>query len=284
MRKVTIKAPATSANLGVGFDTMGIAFNIYNTYTFEESDEYELVGFDDEYLDNNLVLSSYKKLFQEIKKDEVKVKITQVSASIPTSRGLGSSACCIVCGVLGANYMLGNIFNIDEIIDFASMIEGHPDNVLPCILGSLVTGFSNMGEVFYTKYNVSNSLHFTLLVPNFELETSVSRKALPSEVSFKEMVQNMQKAVNLPVILSSGNFYALRSATRNAIHEKYRYPLISGAEKIRYELEDENHIVLISGAGPTLLVISDKDDEIKLDNNKWQVIKTTINKKGVMIK
>lgn len=284
MKKVTIKTPATSANLGVGFDTMGLALNIFNEYSFEESSEYELKGFSKDHLENNLVLSSYKRLFKELDKEEIKVKITELKADIPIARGLGSSASCIVSGLLGANFMLGNILGIDEIIDLATLIEGHPDNVVPCLLGGLVTSFNNLGEVFFTKYKVSKNLFFTLLVPNFELETKVARSSLPKDVSLSEMVDNMSKAANLPVIFSSGNFYALKAATRNAFHEKYRYPLIKGAEKIRYEIEDENHIVLISGSGPSLIVISSENDEVSFESKDYKIIKTSINMKGTRIK
>ena len=284
MRKIIIKVPATSANLGVGFDCLGLALNLYNKYQFEEASDFILEGFEEEYSKDNLVLSSYKRLFSEIDKDPIKVKITQLENNIPCCRGLGSSASCIVAGVIGANFMLGNIYNIDELIDFASMIEGHPDNVLPCFLGGLTSGLSDMGEIIYTKYDVSNKLFFKLLIPNFSLATSVARGALPSEVCFKEAMDNLAKAVSLPLLLSQGDFKALKVATRGGIHEKYRYPLIDGAEKLVYEITDEDNIVLISGAGPTLLVISQNDNDIELNNKDWKVVKVKIDKRGVEIK
>lgn len=284
MKKVLIKVPGTSANLGVGFDALGLALDLYNEYLFEESDEYELVNFLDDYKEDNLVLASYKRVFEVLGEEEIKVRITEVKEDIPVSRGLGSSAACIVAGVVGANNMLGNILDINALIDIATSIEGHPDNVLPCFLGGLTSGFISGGEVYYTNYDISKDLFFTILVPNFPLETKVARNALPEKIDFKDAMDNLAKAVNLPIMIASGDFIGIKKATRGAIHEKYRYPLITGAEKILYEVTDENHVVLISGAGPSLLVISDIDDEIRISNENFKVIKVKANKKGVEIK
>ncbi len=284
MKKVLIKVPGTSANLGVGFDALGLALDLYNEYLFEESDEYELVNFLDDYKEDNLVLASYKRVFEVLGEEEIKVRITEVKEDIPVSRGLGSSAACIVAGVVGANNMLGNILDINALIDIATSIEGHPDNVLPCFLGGLTSGFISGGEVYYTNYDISKDLFFTILVPNFPLETKVARNALPEKIDFKDAMDNLAKAVNLPIMIASGDFIGIKKAIRGAIHEKYRYPLITGAEKILYEVTDENHVVLISGAGPSLLVISDIDDEIRISNENFKVIKVKANKKGVEIK
>ncbi|MBO7535926.1 MAG: homoserine kinase, partial [Bacilli bacterium] len=232
----------------------------------------------------NLVLASYKRVFEVLGDEEIKVRITEVKEDIPVSRGLGSSAACIVAGVVGANNMLGNILDINALIDIATSIEGHPDNVLPCFLGGLTSGFISGGEVYYTNYDISKDLFFTILVPNFPLETIVARNALPEKIDFKDAMDNLAKAVNLPIMIASGDFYGIKKATRGAIHEKYRYPLITGAEKILYEVTDENHVVLISGAGPSLLVISDIDDDVKISNENFKVIKVKANKKGVEIK
>ena len=132
-----VRTYATSANIGPGFDCLGICFDIYNEYAFEKSSKYELVGFHKNYSKPkyNLIISAYEKVFDIKNKKLEYIKLTEVVKNIPNSRGLGSSASCIVAGILIANEILGNILDKDEIFQIASSIEGHPDNVAPLIFG-----------------------------------------------------------------------------------------------------------------------------------------------------
>ena len=145
-----VRTFATSANLGPGFDTLGICFNIYNEYSFEQSGDFLLEGFEDEFIDpnNNLIIQSYLKVFKKLNKEIIYIKLKQLVQNIPTSRGLGSSASCIVAGVLIANDMLDNILTIDEVFQISSSIEGHPDNVAPLIFGGMTCSFKN--DIFKT--------------------------------------------------------------------------------------------------------------------------------------
>lgn len=252
----TIKVPVTTANLGSAFDSGGVALSEYNVFKFEKSDKDELVGFNDNNLTKNLVLLSYKKLFEQENEEYIPVKITMIENGAPSSRGLGSSATCIVAGVLGANNMLKNIYEPAELLRVMTLLEGHPDNVAPCFLGGMVFSFVNDdGEIMYAKYNVDSDVKFTAFIPPFELSTSKAREVLPKTVGFKEAVYNLSRAAVLGRAFEIGDIKLIKGAVKDKLHEGYRYPLIRGGEKLKAELERQGYAVTISGAGPTILAI-----------------------------
>ena len=168
---IKVKVPATSANLGPGFDTLGLALNLYNTYYFEETTEgLEITGCHESYNnESNLVYSSFMKTLDIVGyslKGGLKIHI---ESNIPLSRGLGSSASCIVGGIKGANILAGSPLSDDEIIEWATSIEGHPDNIAPAVLGGLVTSIMEDGKVLHNKIKVVYGLKFLALIPDFTL-------------------------------------------------------------------------------------------------------------------
>ena len=177
-----IRTFATTANIGPGFDAFGLCLDLYNDYSFEISSKYIIEGFDERFSDpkNNLIIQSYEKVFEVLNEPIIPIKLVELVQSIPTSRGLGSSASCILAGVLIANDILhnGNALSDDLIFQIASSIEGHPDNIAPLLFGGLTCSFKN--DKYYTvKSEVSNRLKFTLCIPAFELKTADARKVLP---------------------------------------------------------------------------------------------------------
>ena len=132
-----VRTFATSANVGPGFDTLGICFDLYNEYEYSISSKYIIKEFKEKYCNpnRNLIIKSYEEVFKRLNKELIYITLKQVKQDIPTSRGLGSSASCIVSGILIANDILGNPLSKDEIFQIASDIEGHPDNVAPLIYG-----------------------------------------------------------------------------------------------------------------------------------------------------
>ena len=144
---ITIQVPATSANLGSGFDTLGIALNLYAKFTFKKSDALHIEGCDFQYAnENNLIYQSYAYVFTKANTPIIPIHLV-IDSPIPLARGLGSSATCIVAGVLAANYFLDNQYTIEELFQMASDIEGHPDNIAPCMFGSF-TASSKFHQVF----------------------------------------------------------------------------------------------------------------------------------------
>ena len=277
-----VRTFATSANLGPGFDTLGICFNIYNEYSFEQSGDFLLEGFEDEFIDpnNNLIIQSYLKVFKKLNKEIIYIKLKQLVQNIPTSRGLGSSASCIVAGVLIANDMLDNILTIDEVFQISSSIEGHPDNVAPLIFGGMTCSFKN--DIFKTiKFNISDIFNFTVCIPPFKLSTAKARAVLPKDVKMEEAVSNISHSIALIKALEIGNMDLLLDANVDKLHQNYRFPLINNSEYFINFAKENNIACMISGAGPTILLISDKKVNISYDD--WKTFEVELNNQGAYI-
>lgn len=277
-----VRTFATSANLGPGFDTLGICFDIYNEYSYEVSNEFSLEGFNDGYSDpnNNLIITSYKEVFNVLQKDITPIRLTEIIQNIPLSRGLGSSASCIVAGVLIANDILGNVLSTDEIFQIASKIEGHPDNVAPLIFGGMTCSFKN-DKYITIKLNVSNNLKFMVCIPPFELSTEKARSVLPKEVKMSDAVSNISHSIALTKAIELGDVDLLIESSIDKLHQEYRFPLIKDSSWfIEYAMEN-NSSCMISGAGPTILLISNKILNISFKN--WIIREVKINNQGAYV-
>jgi threonine synthase len=289
--KYEVSTPATSANLGPGFDIVGIAYNLFNTYKFEKAEKDELIGFDKRFNnENNLVLSAYRKAFEKANKRYQPVKITLLNQEIPESRGLGSSSSCIVAGVLGANCLLNNIFDQDTLLEIMVEEEGHPDNVAPCFLGNFVSTLkNNEGHYLVFRSEVSKELKFILYIPSYEIATSSARKVLPSSYLLSDVIHNASRLMLLPEALKNGNIDLLAEIMDDKIHEPYRLPLIPAGQEIK-DIAKRYHLPCsISGAGSSILIISknteiiEKIKELKLPvDYEFKVLE--INSKGSIIK
>lgn len=262
MIKVTV--PATSANVGAGFDSLGLAVSLYNTVCFEESDALEIRSADGTIIPkgpSNLVYRSVKTVFDQVDKPLPKLRITQTNA-IPMTRGLGSSSACIVAGILGANAMLGGPLTPRQMLTLATAIEGHPDNVAPAMLGGFVASAYDEGQVYSVKKNISADLAFAAFIPNFKLPTEKARAALPQQVAHKDAVYNLSRAALATAAFCDGEYELLRVATKDALHQQYRLPLVPGGEEI-FELAAElgAYAVYLSGAGPTIMAVVHCENE-----------------------
>ena len=277
-----VRTYATSANLGPGFDAFGICLNLYNEYSFEVSDKYEIKEFNERYQNpsNNLIIESYERVFNILNKKIIPIKLTQLVHDIPTSRGLGSSASCIVSGVMIANDILGNILSTDEVFQIASRIEGHPDNVAPLIYGGLTCSFKN--EEYHTiKYDVAKEFIFTVCIPSFELKTSDARRVLPKEVLMKDAVSNIAHTVGVLKALESGSLELLKVSAIDKLHEPYRFPLIKGSNDVIKFGKENDAVCFISGAGSTMLLISKK--HLNFSYQDWQIKEVKILDNGAYI-
>lgn len=280
----TVKTFATSANIGPGFDTLGICFDIYNEYSYKANDYYDLEGFDEKYSipENNLIIKSYEYVLKKYNHNIVYLKLKQLVQNIPSTRGLGSSASCIVCGVLIANYILNIFLTKDEIFQLASEIEGHPDNVAPLIYGGFTCSYFD-NEFYQIKLNVHNDYKFYVCIPPFKLSTTLARNVLPKQVDLKTAVSNISHSIAMIKALENGNMKLLQSANNDLLHEPYRYPLINDANVIIDYAKKNNAICMISGAGPTLLLISKDNLELDIKLNDWIFKKVNINNQGAYV-
>ena len=268
---IKVRVPATSANLGPGFDSLGIALNIYNEYEFELKENKGLLfeAVEEEFQnENNIIFMAIKKVFDkyDFKFNGIRIKI--IKQDIPISRGLGSSSSCIVAGLIGAFALMGKKINKDEILSLAVEIEGHPDNVCPAIFGGLVsTIMVDNKKPLYNCVEVKDGVKFIALIPRFKLSTEKARAILPKEVPFRDCIYNIGRAALLISCFSNGNYTLLREATKDRIHERFRSKLIDNFDKVyNKSLELGAFSCFLSGAGPTLMAIVDNKD-ISFANN-----------------
>ena len=256
--KIKVSVPATSANVGSGFDALGLAVTLYNTVTFEESDKLDISAADGTRIprnESNLVYRSAKGLFDKVGKQIPPLKITQTNP-IPMARGLGSSSACIAAGILGANALLGGPLEEKDILTFATKLEGHPDNVAPALLGGFVVSAYDEGHVYSLKKTIAPGITFAAFIPDFKLLTEKARAALPKMVSHADAVYNLSRAALLATAFCEERYDFLPVAAKDSLHQQYRLPLIEGGEAV-FALADGLGALatFISGAGPTILSV-----------------------------
>ncbi|WP_195514613.1 homoserine kinase [Paraclostridium bifermentans] len=294
---IKVRVPATSANLGPGFDSLGIALNIYNEYEFElkESKGLFFEGFEEEFQnEDNIIFMAIKKVFDkyDFKFNGIRIKI--IKQDIPISRGLGSSSSCIVAGLIGAFALMNMEINRDEILSLAVDIEGHPDNICPAIFGGLVsTIMVDNKKPLYNCVEVKDGIKFIALIPRFKLSTEKARAILPKEVLFGDCIYNVGRAALLISCFSNGNYALLKEATKDRIHERFRSKLIDNFDKVyNKSLELGALSCFLSGAGPTLMAIVDNKDIsfvgnftnfMKEQNINWDIKELKIDKHGAKI-
>lgn len=260
---IRIQIPATSANLGAGFDSLGLAVNLYNYVDMELSDKIDISSSDNTRVptnQNNLIYSSANHLFDLCGKKLEGLKIVQAN-NIPMTRGLGSSSACIIGGLVGANVLLGNQFSKDELVNIASKIEGHPDNTTPALLGGIVTAVIEDDKVYWVKQEVLNQLKMVAIIPDFQLSTAKARKCLPTHVSHLDARFNLSRAALFSASLLQGKYENIKIAVNDKLHQPYRIKLIDHAQEVfdkAYQLNAYG--VYISGAGPTLMAIINGED------------------------
>lgn len=259
-----ITVPATSANMGPGFDCLGVALNLYNRYHVEECEEgLHIDGCEEDYRnENNLVYVSMKKCFDEIGYSCGKRGLRiGFESDIPVSRGLGSSAACIIGGVLAANELGGGKLSRNEVLELASEIEGHPDNITPALFGGMTVSIKEGSQVYYERIKLPAGLKFCAIIPNFRLSTKEARAVLPQSIPYKDGVYNVGRVSLMIAALSNGNFDLLRLACSDRLHENYRGSLIRNFDEIVRECNRLDSLcVFLSGAGPTIMTVLREDD------------------------
>ena len=204
-----VRVPASTANLGPGFDCMGIALKLYCEAYFEQIDsgfEIQVANEGKDYIpqnENNLVYRSMNYLFGKLGKklDGIRVKL---DSQIPVTRGLGSSSAAIIAGLVGANTLLGNIFSEEDILYAAYEIEGHPDNVTPAFKGGFTVSVKDNKKIVYSKSNISENIKFAAMMPDFYLPTKKSRSLLPEYTHLSNATYNIARASLLSAAFSKG--------------------------------------------------------------------------------
>lgn len=280
--KVSVKVPATTANIGPGFDCLGMALPIYNTITIEETvlpgtgieinviaesaaiDELSLehIPLDE----NSLVYKAVELLYNSIGQTPSELKIN-IHSNIPVARGLGSSASVIVGALIAANELLGKPADEVALLSIACEIEGHPDNITPAIVGGLVlSSQEDDGSVVYRKLNWPTEWAITVCVPDFELSTDIARSVLPKEVPMKDAIFNAQRLGMFVQAVNTKDAELMKLALKDRLHQPYRMKLVPGLDKIMDNLRHIDSVLgcVLSGAGSSILVISEKNDLDKI--------------------
>lgn len=281
--KVTVKVPATTANFGSGFDCLGMALPIYDTITIEETvlpgtgieiNVLNETGTENEFAiehiptdENNLVYKAVEMLYNSIGQNPSELKIT-IKSQIPVAKGLGSSAAVIVGGLIAANELLGNPADEPALLSIATEVEGHPDNVTPAIIGGLVlTSLEDDGSIIYRKLNWPEEWAITVCIPDYELATDIARSVLPKEVPLKDATFDTRRIAMFIEALHTKDAELMKLALQDKLHQPYRTKLVPGLNEIITNLKHEENVLgcVLSGAGPSMLIISQKNnlDKIK---------------------
>ena len=257
MKRVTIRVPATTANLGPGFDAFGCALSLYTDVTFEETDcGLEITGCEEEFTGpDNLAYVSYCAALATMSEELRGVKI-HIDAQIPVCRGLGSSAALLVAGAMGANVLRGNKLSTQGLLNITNAMEGHPDNLAPAFYGGLTASMVDNGLPVCVNFPLHPDWEFLALVPDFNLPTTLARQALPTEYDRSDAVYNIAHGALVLKALELGDEKLLRNAMQDRIHQPYRKKMIADYDKIESLIRTTGAAFCLSGAGPTLLCIT----------------------------
>ena len=272
--KISVKVPATSANIGPGFDCLGMALPIYNIVTIDEtvlpgtgveinilSEEEDVDKLIIDHIpkdENSVVYKAVELLYNSIGQTPSELKIN-IETAIPVTRGLGSSAAVIVGALIAANKLLGNPADESALLSIATEIEGHPDNVTPAILGGLVmSSLENDGSIVYRKLNWPDEWAITVCIPDVELATEISRSVIPKEIPLEDAVFNLKRMGMFVEAVNTHDSELMKLALTDKLHQPYREKLVPGLKELSDAFRHEDDVLgcVLSGAGSSMLIIS----------------------------
>jgi len=292
MKKVTVRVPATTANLGPGFDAFGCALSLYTQVTFEETEAgLEITGCDEAYTGpDNMAYTAYCAVLESLDEQVRGVKI-HIEADIPVCRGLGSSAALLVAGAIGANMLRGNRLSTQGLLNITNAMEGHPDNLAPAFYGGLTASMVDNGLPVTVNFPLHPDWEFLALVPDFNLSTPKARAVLPKDVSRADAIYNISHGAMVLKALELGNEKLLRTAMQDRLHQNYRRSLITDYDEIEAFVRTTGAPFCLSGAGPTLLCITRSKDLAKtlaeklpgITKANWQILPLHIDFQGAQI-
>ncbi len=296
---VKLKIPATTANMGPGFDCIGMALELYNYVTVSEGTEsgktldinvkrgnlrpltwYNAPVTGVPLDETNLIYKTVQYFYQLAGKTVPPLTITQEDY-IPMARGLGTSAACVAAGLLAGNALTGNELSLPEIAEIAARLDGHPDNTTPALVGGLTVGVLTDGGLVYHRVpgEWERGLKFALFIPSFTLLTKKARAVLPPQYTRRDLVFNASRTALMVSAMQSGDFDMLRVAMDDRAHQPYRQDMIPGmAEIMREAVPYGAYNIFLSGAGPALIAVT--NDELFVDKirtflsqlpHKWDV-------------
>ena len=259
-----LRVPASSANLGSGFDSIGACLDIWNEIKFCEGDfsisnkGYGAKSFSTD--KKNLIYKSYLQANQILGKSAKEISINCIN-NIPISGGLGSSSAAIISGIMIA-YAIHNIdINKDDIFQISASMEGHPDNVGPAIFGGITIGYNDDNDWYLSPVKYSKNLKIISFVSDQKILTKESRKGLPDSISREDSVYNISRSALLINSISNNNFDDFKYAFQDKVHEQYRTPKIKGFKTISNAAISAGALATyLSGSGPTISAIAESKE------------------------
>ena len=262
MKEIIVTVPATSANLGPGFDCLGLALTLHNEVVFTETAEARVTitvygeGASTIPTDErNLIYQAANCTFMRLGKRPSGFHITQ-NNQIPISSGLGSSSATVISGILGANALSNGGLTHAQVLSLATEIEGHPDNATPALYGGLTLTLTD-GDQLYVEQIAIPPLQVVVALPDFDFPTSQSRATLPQYISRQDAIFNIGRMGLLLRALATADHSKLRLAMQDRLHQPYRFPLIPGSEDvIQAAYREGATAVALSGAGPSLIAFA----------------------------
>lgn len=286
---VRVQVPASTANLGPGFDCLGMALKLFNIVEMAKTKSglaIEVVGEGRNDIPRdttNIVYQCARQVFEKAGYFPPGLRI-KLHNNIPVSRGLGSSAAAIVGGLVAANVIAGGKLSLEQILKLAIQKEGHPDNVTPALIGGITVYAHSEDEVRYLKINPPSGLRAVIVIPDFSLSTKDAREALPKQINMEDAVFNISRTALLVAALQKGDFDLLGVAMEDRLHQCYRAGLVPGMRKVfaAARLAGARGIAL-SGAGPSLLALTDKNPDLIARVMKETFLQSGITARAVML-
>ena len=267
MSSVRVRVPATTGNLGSGYDCAGMALGLYNTIEFAETESGLNVTVEGEGAsavpldEGNLCIVSARTVFDAAGWRPAGL-LARMCHAIPVSRGLGSSGVAIVAGAVAANELAGRPLDTSELLRICSELEGHPDNVVPSLLGGLSVSGERSGTIVYQTFRVPDDIKAIVAIPEFTLDTKVARGVLPESVSMEDAVYNLCSVGLLIGGMITGNYALLKEGMADRLHQPYRQHLVPGLAEVTGDaLNAGAHGAALSGAGPTAIALATEDHE-----------------------
>lgn len=265
----TVRVPATSANLGAGFDTLGLALTLFLQVDVELSALTSEIVWQGEgkdsisdQTDNNLLLKAMQKVFQEAETIFPSLRLI-IKNDIPIGRGLGSSAAAITAGMVAANRILQTRFSDKDLLKWAVEMEGHADNIVPAFMGGLSCSMIYEGEVYFQKITFPETIQLVVAVPDFEMLTEKSRRDLPQSIKLQDMILNLQRACFLLASICNGDCRHLDKAMDDVIFQPVRQKSIPGFKQVLSNAREAGALgAAISGSGPSIIAFATDKDRV----------------------
>lgn len=286
-----VSVPATSANLGVGYDVMGLAVDLYLKVEFSaQAHGVTIVGGDPKFqTPDNLIYRAFQKGCAAIGEPVPGVHMA-IDCDIPDARGLGSSAACIVAGLAGANYWFDSPLDDTQILALATAMEGHPDNVAPAIFGDLTATIMDDHEPVVAHYRVADAWQLAVVIPDVPLATAKARAVLPKTMTYAQASYQMGHCTLAATALERGDQRLLKAALQDQMQEPYRASLIHGFTEIKNLGQQLGIKVVISGAGSTMLAIGQDVAKLqrflqlaKREHPSWRCQQVAVQHQGATI-